>query len=1043
MMMLKTLGKWFFLLVFLIQAPACQWGEITPTYNDTKDSSGDDTGDGTGNDAGDDADDANNTDDEANNSADKTNDSSNNTSDSSTNTTAATRKFTSIAPGGAGAFTVVAVNPNNTDMLFAGTNVGGVIRTVDGGKTYQNVTNGIGTNYISDIKFATIDSVLYVLVATPMGLYVSDNSKGDATLGDTWELEVSGLQDGYGAVTDFYHPLMSIEVDPNDNKTVWVGIGFADTSYTVTVPTFSTGEKRCDPYQAYKYSLTSKTFTPTLSLRSSIIGKTRDEIKTICADIESESPSTIGQAVSAIKVHPKDSNTVLFATDLGLYETTDGGVTVKEIGLSGSCTSALTSPCLPVQTSMGQSHPLVTGVDIVSYDDKTRFYAVILDTGFISPSSDGSTLCSTTATGVTDSSFTTFRGGPWYSDDLGETWTYFYQAKDNTSSTIGNSIRCSSAADESNATKTTWYAQIKVNPTDRDHIFLNSPTMGGNSTSGMWEHRIFSGSNYEWKNITYSGPTGSCYVGAGEASLNYTYDNCWEGNRSDDLFRDGKSIYSGMPGFFDVTDWSDTSKRHVYFESSRGITKATWKEKSEWSDGVARYSLDHLHTDPVDPNTTGGVMEYWSSSELNDFCPSGGLAFLDETGTKLVLGGKDASLLLSKDSGATWKLVRDNENYKSDWALPKDFNFDDMDVELIYDDTNKILYAAQYNKATRSESNSILKSTDGGEIWSVIGGYCTSGSADNCDADTSTTEAADNGLPNEEEIMSTALDYTRDSDRRLLAGTKTRGLYIYDPEKTFGSQWSQMTGTSCPYADGSSTTVNVGDIWTDTSRPKMILAAFNSSTNTEDGIYQINIDGNSCTKLVGPSETSSALKNPQRITLSKYNDEYRLVASGDLHSYPVINTTVVTFSDTNTIDTSGITWSLALDFYYTYSSPSSVATAWEDYLSDYSSWKAEYEHEYFKKKDFTVLKTVPGSPEIILATLAVKQMLDYNLSGHIYISKDGGQSWAVSDDFEDLPVKSMTHIQFSPDSKKIYFSTQCSSLFVECSPFMEDNSCSL
>ncbi len=1000
-----------------------------------------------------------------------------NDNDNNTNTTSS-RGFVNIGPGGGGAFTGIAIHPTNSNIFFTGTNVGGIIRTTDGGKTFENVTNGIMTRYIGDMRFATVNGTIYLLVATPMGLYVSDNSNGNKKIGDSWSLKTSGLEDGYGHF-DFYHPILSLAVDPSNNDTVWIGIGHPRSSDTRGVVTFETGDERCDPYSIYKYSITSGTFSPKLSLTPSVIGMTRGtSMKTACDAIAAAETTITGPAVLSITVHPSDSKTVMFATDVGLYTTYDGGDTFYEVGVtspqfttdkgvtltsvssstitiatresvsltSSSCSTGFTSACLPIETDMSETHPLIRGTDIVVVDGKTRLYAVILDTGFIPRSSDGSTLCSTTDKSADDSSFTNFHGGPWYSDDLGKTWTYYYTAKDNPSSTIGSRIRCDN--EEDNPQHSTSYSQIKVDPSDKDHIFM-SVFRGSGGTGGIWEQRIFSGSTYEWKSITSAHPgsstvpTGLCYEEAPESGLNITYDSCYEGNRPDDLFRDGTGIASGTLSLFTVTNW-DTSATELFFSTQRGLAKATWKAASSWSDGKARYYIDHVHTDPV---SSSGVMEYWTSSELNDYCPEGGLSFLDSSGTKLALTGADSGILLSSDSGASWKLVRDNVNYEpyaSEMLMPTDFKLDDVGY-TIHDEDNNILYAYTSDANNSDKSNSVIMSTDGGELWQVVGGYCSSSSSGACETDDDGL-ADNNGLPNEDTIYSMALDYSRSTSRRVLVGTKEDGAYFYDPLSTATDQWTAINGSGCPVPDSTSAiTVTVNGFWSSPDRSGVILAAVDSSESSLDGIYQITLGDatSSCKKLVGDSEGTSELKNPYRVTLAKNGDTLYLIAAGQLHGYPILFRTPITISS-STIETTNIDWDIKLDFNYNYSGgPSAAASTWDSYLDNHSDWRAEYEHEYFDKKDFGVLITVPGNANIILAALTVPVISDYNVSAHIYISKDAGNTWEVAEDFENLPVKSMEHIQFSPDKKKIYFSTKCSSVFVACSPFEENNNCSL
>ncbi|MBI4412542.1 MAG: hypothetical protein HY541_08675, partial [Deltaproteobacteria bacterium] len=698
--------------------------------------------------------------------------------------------------------------------------------------------------------------------------------------------------------------------------------------------------------------------------------------------------------------------------------------------------------CLPITSQMGETQPLVKGVDIAAVGGKSRMCVATLDTGY----GETGGLCKSSDTAVRDTGFAQYRGGLWCSDNMGKSWTYRKEAKDNPSSTFGNWIRCGSDGDTKD---TTTYNKAKINPQNLDHLIVSAAT-GRGATSGIWEHRIFENGVYEWQNMAsaHAGSSkvqkGLCYVGAA-TKLNITNENCFEGNRSGDLFQDNYAPELLPSSAFHVSNWDDLTKFALRFITGRGAIKATWKDGSNWSDGKGRYYLDHEHTSPVSSGITS-IMSVWKGSGASDYCPSGGLAFLDDAGVNLVSAGGDSGLLRSTDGGGSWRLVRDSVNYLTDWKIPSDFHFDDADAEILLDDDNKIIYASNYSAKTSESSNSVVTApADQPDSWSVLGGYCYSTTTDSSGGAVCGT-SDDNGLPGSVEVYDLALDFSRTEDRRVLAGAKG-GLYLYDPQKT-SPQWTLFSGNGCLTPE-SGETIKVKGLWTDKEYPNLILAAFYSNASVYEtemarsGIYAVTLNETSysCEKL-GASETSPKLRTPTLVTLAESGGTISLVTAGIYRGYPVLYYSPVTLTG-GKADASSVDWQLALDFNYTISKniPSDTATNWKAYLADHADWKTEYEHEYFSKKSFSTLETVPGRRDIVLAGMNGSPSYDYHVVGHLYESVDGGKTFKVAEKWDDLPMKSMAQINFSPDNKKIYFSTACTSIWEACNSYVEENAC--
>lgn len=86
--------------------------------------------------------------------------------------------------GGGGRFTAIAINPSNPQIVFAGSDVAGVFRSLDGGENFEIKGKGLGGFSVADIAISHADpGQVYVL--TDAGLFYSINN------GDEW-LKLSG-----------------------------------------------------------------------------------------------------------------------------------------------------------------------------------------------------------------------------------------------------------------------------------------------------------------------------------------------------------------------------------------------------------------------------------------------------------------------------------------------------------------------------------------------------------------------------------------------------------------------------------------------------------------------------------------------------------------------------------------------------------------------------------------------------------------------------------------------------------------------------------
>ncbi len=196
---------------------------------------------------------------------------------------AAQGQWQSIGPGGGGWIEALAVDPYDPMIVYAGSDVGGVFKSVDGGKTWQTANHGLKNDFIRAIVIDPGDSrVIYL--ATAGGVHKSTDA------GKSWELKRSGFppvsRDGFSA------PINALAVSPEDSNILYAGIGNRES--------YGSG-------RLYKSRDAGESWFPV------------------------NAPNQIpAQAVIfSIRVHPAGQNSIYIATDYGIYKSEDGGTSWK------------------------------------------------------------------------------------------------------------------------------------------------------------------------------------------------------------------------------------------------------------------------------------------------------------------------------------------------------------------------------------------------------------------------------------------------------------------------------------------------------------------------------------------------------------------------------------------------------------------------------------------------------------------------------------------------------------------------------------------
>jgi hypothetical protein len=912
-----------------------------------------------------------------------------------------------IGPGGMGNFPAVATTSDG-NVIYAGTDVGGVFVSQDGGQSFQSANDGLDTIEILDVEVVEDSGTTTAYLGTNIGVYQRiDNG--------SWELREDGFCNPDDPSftcpdTPHPHPVQVVTVDPQDSNTIWAGIG--DSAH----PNNGNARNADDPCHIYQSTDAGVSWSCSLKID--------------------------GATVYSIAISP---GLVYVGTNRGLYATDDGGMHWYEVGIadvrvtvnsdpaipagstweSCSTSSDCISPrfaatsctegvdCLPIiSTRCGdtdatpcEAHPNIRSVSLLEVDGTEYLHVAIWDAGYYEGCSDTNKREPYTDPDTGRDYFRYFRGGPYRSTDGGLRFSWLFTddgtstgmpnpdiSNDETDSGFSIFYRCQGQKENT----TTNFPYLAVNATNPDQIMLGAHGQRG----GLYEYNAatvnyLAAHNDEclWNNI-YTNAVGRKVY----------YYACFEGLKSESLSGGGTGPSVKSP--LVVVDWSG-SDPELLFGQDRGVTRATWDSSN------SRYYFEHLSNDLVDPADDGqehpeSEPYAWSSTGLDDVCPYGGVAFMtpttgDEAGKSLMfLGVGDGSLLRSADNGASWRKIADlwptNVPIAESWALLAD----DTDS----DGTPDQLYVASDDGNTGGSAYAVLMSSDGYLNWTVIGGNGYSN--------------GDNGLTPTTERMGVlytmALDYSsRPSQRRLLLGTSRSGLYLYDPTKTAGSQWQLVDDgrASCPWSVSSATRLSINDILTSPEWPSFAFVTFDDSDDvSKDGVYVVDLTTLACSKLADSLGTT--MMDPTALGVAQDSTGHDVIIVGaDRQSdgYPVLYQASLDMatSTPTLIDA----WTEVLD-------PSALVDPSDPYYTD-------LEEHYFAD-----IEVHPTDATIVLAGMgASAQNVNYNISHHLYVSQDGGHSFTTAPNLEfGLPLKNVRKLQFDATGENLYTSTRCASLYV-------------
>ncbi len=198
--------------------------------------------------------------------------------------------WSSIGPGGGGRLTSLAFAPPNT--IYVGNDVGGVFRSLDGGKSFEIINNGL-QNYVVLTIAVHPDYPSTIYLGTAGGLYISVDN------GEHWEWS----RNGFPSIKQYNWsaPITSLAIDPNNPEIIFAGVGD---------------------------SLRHR-FGQGLIYKSEDSGEHWAIINTGSSNLHSKA------IIYSILVFPQSSNEIIVSTDYGVYKSMDGGINwePKNIGL--------------------------------------------------------------------------------------------------------------------------------------------------------------------------------------------------------------------------------------------------------------------------------------------------------------------------------------------------------------------------------------------------------------------------------------------------------------------------------------------------------------------------------------------------------------------------------------------------------------------------------------------------------------------------------------------------------------------------------------
>jgi len=248
-----------------------------------------------------------------------------------------------------------AVNPNNKNILYAGTAGGGIFKSIDRGNSWNAVNNGmpdVSVMYITEIVIDPVDSNIVYAGASGAdnsgGAYIFKSTDGGAT----WSFSNSGITDvGFGAPP---RDVQSMIIDPNSSSTLYVALGTHCGSVYKTTNGAGTWSRSsglpCDPALVRLNPLNAS-----LLYARSVQGINNS----VDAGMNWNNISSFGanQVFYALDIDYFNSSILYANSDTGVYTSIDSGAnwTLSNSTLSSVYKALIADPARPNTVYAGQN----------------------------------------------------------------------------------------------------------------------------------------------------------------------------------------------------------------------------------------------------------------------------------------------------------------------------------------------------------------------------------------------------------------------------------------------------------------------------------------------------------------------------------------------------------------------------------------------------------------------------------------------------------------------------------------------------------------
>lgn len=259
-----------------------------------------------------------------------------------------------------------AVDPNNSNILYAGTAIYGIFKSTDGGDTWNTINNGISnyTGYFTEIVVdPTNSNIVYA-----GGVGVDDGSTGilkSTDGGATWTYSHNGIINvGFGGPPK---DVFSMIIDPTNHNTLYAAIGSRCGSVYKTTNAAATWTRgiglACDPTVVRIDPFNSNILYTRTSWNQGIDSS-------IDGGVNWNNISSFGNygAFYTLTIDPFNSSNLYANTDTGLYKSTDSGISwsLSNGALNNIYKALITDPIRTNTVYAGQNLNGTTGVSVTT-----------------------------------------------------------------------------------------------------------------------------------------------------------------------------------------------------------------------------------------------------------------------------------------------------------------------------------------------------------------------------------------------------------------------------------------------------------------------------------------------------------------------------------------------------------------------------------------------------------------------------------------------------------------------------------------------------